>query len=68
MNTSQKTNHSGFFQIIILIVIFVFIALLFGKNPVEIWKEFIEPLVTLGFSLFVKLLNFLVIFISNLMS
>ena len=61
------SKESGFIQLIILIVLFVFIALYFGKNPVEIWKQYIEPVVTAGLGLFLRALNFLIVLITSLM-
>jgi len=67
MKKTYTSKESGFLQLIILIVLFVFIALFFGKNPIEIWKQYIEPVVTAGLGLFLRALNFLVVFITNLM-
>ena len=67
MKKTYKSKENGFLQLIILIVLFVFIALYFGKNPVEIWKQYIEPVVTAGLGLFLRALNFLIVFITSLM-
>jgi len=67
MKKTYMSKESGFIQLIILIVLFVFIALYFGKNPVEIWKQYIEPVVTAGLGLFLRALNFLIVLITSLM-
>jgi multisubunit Na+/H+ antiporter MnhB subunit len=52
-------KESGFIQIILIVIVFVVVALYFGKNPVTIWEN-IKPLFERLLDLFVNSIGFLI--------
>lgn len=57
-------KNSGFIEIIVLIIIFVAVAIYFGKDPIEIWEK-IKPIFILILDLFVKIIDFIIRFITS---
>jgi hypothetical protein len=53
-------KSQGFVQIIALIIIFVVLALYFGKNPLGIWNDSIKPLVLGAFEFIVRAIEFVI--------
>lgn len=58
-------KSQGFVQIIALIIIFVVLALYFGKNPLGVWNESIKPFVLSIFEFIVKAIEFVIKFITD---
>jgi multisubunit Na+/H+ antiporter MnhB subunit len=61
-------KQSGFLQIIFVVIVFVLVVLILGKNPVEIWSQYIEPLFLWSLNIFVKIISFLITLATNLLS
>ena len=53
-------KSQGFVQIIALIIIFVVLALYFGKNPLGIWNDSIKPFVLGAFEFIVRAIEFVI--------
>lgn len=64
----MKQKQSGFIQIILVALAFVLVVLIIGKNPVAIWEEYIQPIFIWSLHIFVKLLDFLIKFITSFLS
>jgi multisubunit Na+/H+ antiporter MnhB subunit len=60
-------KQSGFLQIIVLVIVFVLVVLILGKNPIEIWSQYIEPLFLWSLNIFVKVISFLITFVTHLL-
>lgn len=58
-------KDSGFIQILLLIIVFVVVALYFGKNPIVIWEN-VKPLFENALNLFVKAIDILIRFITHI--
>lgn len=58
-------KSSGFIQIIALIIVFVVVALYFGKSPLGIWNETLKPLILSSLKLMGQAVEFLISFITE---
>lgn len=53
-------KKSGFIQLIVIVVILVIIALFLGKNPAQLWNEYVRPLFVFAGSLVLRLIEFII--------
>lgn len=60
-------KQSGFLQIIVLVIVFVLVVLILGKNPIEIWSQYVEPMFIWSVNIFVKVISFLITFVTHLL-
>ena len=63
----EMKKDSGFIQLIILIIVLVLITFYFGKDPVVIWEK-LKPIFIFILSLFVKIIDFTIKSVSELLS
>lgn len=64
----MKQKKSGFIQIILVALAFVIVVLIIGKNPILIWEEYVQPVFVWSLHILVKVLDFLIKFITNFLS
>lgn len=64
----MKQKQSGFIQIILVALAFVVVVLIIGKNPIVIWEEYVQPIFVWSLHLLVKILDFLIKFITGFLS
>jgi len=68
MNTNETKKNSGFIHIIILVVITVIILSVLGYDPTGIWTQYIMPILNWFWSLFISILDFIIIQVSQLIN
>lgn len=64
----MKQKQSGFIQIIVVAFAFVLVVLIIGKTPIEMWNQYVEPVVVWSLLILSKFVEFLIRIFTQLLS